>query len=935
MSPFPGQPDRQGDPNGSTGAPPLRRLQTSYRSFEPAPSTQYAYSTAPSSQPPLQPQEPFKNYSTFYDPRQPPPERASGSGSWDDTSGLRMAYFSNYGQVPPYVPQGVLPSSSRRSTIGSKTTDEEETTGSDTEMRKQVVKERDMVKEELVEMEPGEKVDHRKRKRNRTIRSCVPCHNHKRKSTDESSDDPSVVEVDHLRSRIAELEQVVRDLRQRQPQRTQAATASSSSSHPQAAGAGDGDEGKKRRVIVDRFARYKIDEAAMAHLAANQDSLHENSSMSKYGAEPYRSHELPGEEFVDDSTGRKTFLGGPAGRSMLRRLAELTTSKVSPSDALISIPEDAAFKGVFPDMRKTFPFTTIWSHENFIGEIIGLLPSQEQSELEREPADGSADRDRPSVVAEFRRFFAMTMEEKMTVPVGNLALYLMICSLGCMMRASLSEIFGHTDRQVAKQASALGFPPQPEKDLTSSRLQSELYCLASLLFPLYPDDAYHPNTDPDQHLPCIAMGMHVDPLQLDPKISMKDAEVRRRIWWTAAGLDALLCVSFGRPPAVHFYTTRLPIDRLDHMLSDAPGSAQELESLPGVLSESITDGSYHTAYFQLTIPSFELLDRTFHVESAGSDYPADGVFHPPRHLDDPHDRSNRNTYEGSFRLADNVSKWYSRIPRDLRFEPEEDTAEVLLKTHSKRRINQILALCVKTFMLVLILHRPYLRGDPSAYPESAEICFQTAHILLSAYNVMSLTKSSIVWSWWTMSYRAFHAGAVVAFLAIRQPGTDLAAKCLNDLRGAIAVFEDRIATWNSAHPVQADLCHGLVKLERLATAATRQNRSHSAGGPTDDLAYPGSYRADNPAALSQIRAFPGLGSSGPSVPSPEVGLGLPGLGASSSTGSAPGASPFGQHFSLPLTGQDNFDDGFNGNLLHQFWASMFGIKVEPDGAVPA
>jgi hypothetical protein len=29
--------------------------------------------------------------------------------------------------------------------------------------------------------EPEQKVDHRKRKRNRTIRSCVPCHNHKRK----------------------------------------------------------------------------------------------------------------------------------------------------------------------------------------------------------------------------------------------------------------------------------------------------------------------------------------------------------------------------------------------------------------------------------------------------------------------------------------------------------------------------------------------------------------------------------------------------------------------------------------------------------------------------------------------------------------------------------------------------------------------------------
>ncbi len=38
-------------------------------------------------------------------------------------------------------------------------------------------KERDV----KVEVEDEEKIDHRKRKRNRTIRSCVPCHNHKRK----------------------------------------------------------------------------------------------------------------------------------------------------------------------------------------------------------------------------------------------------------------------------------------------------------------------------------------------------------------------------------------------------------------------------------------------------------------------------------------------------------------------------------------------------------------------------------------------------------------------------------------------------------------------------------------------------------------------------------------------------------------------------------
>jgi hypothetical protein len=47
----------------------------------------------------------------------------------------------------------------------------------------------------------------------------------------------------------------------------------------------------------------------------------------------------------------------------------------------LSVPEDAGFTGVFPDTRKTFPFTTIWSHENFSGEIIGLLPNKEQSEV--------------------------------------------------------------------------------------------------------------------------------------------------------------------------------------------------------------------------------------------------------------------------------------------------------------------------------------------------------------------------------------------------------------------------------------------------------------------------------------------------------------------------------------------------------------------------
>lgn len=82
-----------------------------------------------------------------------------------------------------------------------------------------------------------------------------------------------------------------------------------------------------------------------------------------------------------------------------------------------------------------------------------------------------------SLEVEYRRFFTMTTAEKMNVPLSSLAIFLMICSLGCVMRASKMEIFGHPDRKVANEAKLAGVsPPRDVKDLTCSRLQSELYC---------------------------------------------------------------------------------------------------------------------------------------------------------------------------------------------------------------------------------------------------------------------------------------------------------------------------------------------------------------------------------------------------------------------------------------------------------------------------
>jgi hypothetical protein len=148
--------------------------------------------------------------------------------------------------------------------------------------------------------------------------------------------DPTVAESDRLKKRIAELEQVVRELRQKHVPRPSAtataATATASTSTPLITidEPDRGQDSKKRRVIVDRFARFKIGEAALADVAAaaNRDSpgpghphIGDGEVKEDYKTETYHMNMKPGEEMVHDSVGRKTFLGAPAGASMLRRVS--------------------------------------------------------------------------------------------------------------------------------------------------------------------------------------------------------------------------------------------------------------------------------------------------------------------------------------------------------------------------------------------------------------------------------------------------------------------------------------------------------------------------------------------------------------------------------------------------------------------------------------
>ncbi|KIR74287.1 hypothetical protein I310_01889 [Cryptococcus deuterogattii CA1014] len=771
--------------------------------------------------------------------------------------------------------------------------------------------------EELIESigenkNPGEKVDHRKRKRNRTIRSCVPCHNHKRKTgscvyeIDEQRDmnDPEVVESERLRRRVAELEQVIRELRQKAPSRNANVSSASAptSLHPAPLASiapgvtvtsSMGDSGGiKKGVIADPFARIKMEEAQPAENVAGMDYIASEASSQggaphmqneeglneDYRGEPYNGLSFPDEEMVYDSDGRQVFLGSSAGKSMLRRVGSskllfhrkadhqlLTAYQLrelcarTEDEKLFSIPEDVAFTGAFPNLGKTFPFTTIWSQENFCAEIIGLLPNQEQSEI-------------PTVRSEYAKFFAKSTEDKLEIPLSSLAVFLMVCALGSLLRATAAEMLGHPDPEVIMNARDKGDIPKDPKDLTSSALQSELYLSAAyhalrlcsfmanptvpvlqcqLLIQVYllvserATDAWAIGGCMIKQ--AIALGLHKDPLSLDPNMSMRAAEVRRRLWWSIAGFDTMLAIFFGRPSSITYYTTSFPQDRSDDSLSDAPGSARQLFPPSNVLASETTDQTYHTAYYQLTIPSFELLESIFHVDGQMSRSALYGWFSPSPDSSTDEKDPKRHTYRRAIRLAEDIRQWYEHLPKRMRVD-KEDTAESLSKSRSKKQMVQTLGLCIKTWTLIMVIHRPYLRVDPAAYPESTEFCSQSAHMVLKAFQTM--TDTTLVWMFWTMSYRAFQAGAVCAFLALRQPGSALAAKCLNDLRGAIAVFEDRLSTWYTTHPVQNDLRQGLVQLENLVTAATAQ-RSESPRHPLAQLS-----QIENSPAFGSIQAFP-------------------------------------------------------------------------------
>ncbi|KAA1109084.1 hypothetical protein PGT21_032859 [Puccinia graminis f. sp. tritici] len=226
--------------------------------------------------------------------------------------------------------------------------------------------------------------DHRRRKRNRTMQSCLPCHTNKRRCNRGrpcerctslgitgncvyETEDPSVIkkidlkdpacEIARLRDRIAELEGVVRILKgrphpkqQRHPNGSIGAQSSLTSptlgpsspnfarSHSQSLGAWSMQEDGNHPIGLNyNHSRPTRSSSFKADLGSRVEDLRETQRLENT---PYlRQSSCPpgmkcyGEDqnvIEDDEDGRKMFLGHVAGGSLLRKLQGLTSPELKP-----------------------------------------------------------------------------------------------------------------------------------------------------------------------------------------------------------------------------------------------------------------------------------------------------------------------------------------------------------------------------------------------------------------------------------------------------------------------------------------------------------------------------------------------------------------------------------------------------------------------------
>lgn len=148
-------------------------------------------------------------------------------------------------------------------------------------------------------------------------------------------DDPDQTENDHLRSRIAELEQVVRELRQKNSNK-----APSTAVYPTVEAE---PANKKRKVLVDRFAKFRYDEVMRS---VHAPSLEEQQAHTSFPIRPSKPSNLnEDDEQIRDESSRKTSFSENPELADSRRTSMADEPPVRRASGDIAEPYIANVKG--------------------------------------------------------------------------------------------------------------------------------------------------------------------------------------------------------------------------------------------------------------------------------------------------------------------------------------------------------------------------------------------------------------------------------------------------------------------------------------------------------------------------------------------------------------------------------------------------------------
>ncbi|CAG8576204.1 16605_t:CDS:2 [Acaulospora morrowiae] len=207
------------------------------------------------------------------------------------------------------------------------------------------------------------------------------------------------------------------------------------------------------------------------------------------------------------------------------------------------------------------------------------------------------------------------------------------------------------------------------------------------------------------------MGLHRE--SLNENFNEREAEVRRRVWWTCVTFDSFLSIALGRPLAINEEDHDVRYPEPGKLLNDLPDSVE-----------------LFIQYIKVSLTISQISRRVYGANS-------------------------KRTESTLVRLDAELNKWHDNIPPRFLYDRQKKVSE---------DASCIMALFINLIYhtIQIILHRPYIRCPKSRTPPSSipslTICTVAAsNITHIMYRVMKERTGTFNYKWKFMEFTFFTA----------------------------------------------------------------------------------------------------------------------------------------------------------------------------------